>query len=100
MKNCFQIEVRMMNDQMIEVTRMFSKPAFKSRTTSDVIFGPDLSDVTKLTPFPFISDLLFRIDEMGIDEKVDRFKRIDRLISDLIVTTKEATSHLNHFYQL
>ena len=93
----------MMNDQMLEVTRMFSKPSFRSevgRTTNDVIFGQDLNDVTNLTPFPFISDLLFRIDEIGIDERMDRFKKIVRRISDLIVTTEEAASHLNHFHQL
>ena len=88
----------MINDQMMEVTRIFSEPK-----SADVIvhnnpfFSPSHDDLWKLQPFPLITRLMDRINEIGIDEKVDRFQKIVRHVSDLMIMTQAATKHLREF---
>ena len=85
----------MMNDQMMEVTRMF-----RDSTGSDVIFGPDPDDAWSLVPFPVIATLLHRVDDVLIEQRLERFREIARHVSDLRGVAESAASHLNNFQSL
>lgn len=87
--------VRMINDQMLEVSRMFRDAA-----GNGIIFGPTPDDVWTLVPFPAISELLNRIDEVLIDERLERFDQVSRKFSDLLNRSKMAAAHLNRFHNL
>jgi len=58
---------------------------------------PGRDDLLKLQPFPLITRLMEKINEIGMDEKIDRFQKIVRHISDLMIMTQAATKHLREF---
>ena len=67
-------ELRRVNDQMIKVERAFiySYGLPGRRLVRHVIFAPSKYNVYGSSSFPGVSDILFKLDETGDEDEVDR----------------------------
>ena len=96
------IEVRMMNDQIMEVQRSFvSKIGIPfSRGAKNVIFGPSIFEKFARNTFPGIRNILYRIQELEIGQRAERLAILRRHLSDLMIVIHQAALHLKHFHDL
>ena len=67
-------ELRRLNDQMIKTERAFiySYGLPGRRLVRHVIFAPSKYNAYGSSSFPGVSDILFKVDETGDEDEVDR----------------------------
>ena len=96
------MELRMINDQMMQLERVFMMPAgLPGRPdVRNAIFAPGKFNSYAGAAFPGISDLLHEIDGLDSEAKKDRWKDIRRHVSDLMIMIKEAARFLRPVEQI
>ena len=96
------MELRMINDQMMQLERVFLMPAgLPGRPdVRNAIFAPGKFNSYAGAAFPGISDLLHEIDDLDTVAKSARWKEIRRHVSDLMIMIQEAARFLNPVEQI
>ena len=96
------MELRMINDQMMQLERVFMMPAgLPGRPdVRNAIFAPGKFNSYAGAAFPGISDLLHEIDGLDTEAKKDRWKEIRKHVSDLMIMIKEAARFLRPVEQI
>ncbi len=90
------MRLRMINDQLMELERVFLIPeGLPDRPeTRHAIFAPAKFNKYGSSAFPGISDLLHEVDRLRGDEKTDRWEKIKKHISDLMILVQSAKAFL------
>ncbi len=90
------VQVRILNDQLMQLERVFIIPGgLPDRPESrHAIFAPAKFNKYGASAFPGLLDLLHEVDELNEDEKKERWERIKRHVSDLMIMIKSASDFL------
>ena len=101
-ENSDPMELRMANDQMMQLERVFNMPSgIPGRPEiRNAIFAPSKFNSYGGAAFPGISDLLHEIDDLEPEEKSKRWKELKRHVSDLMIMVNEAARFLNPVYEI
>ena len=94
--------MRMINDQMMGVERVFVIPGGlpERPDTRHAIFAPAKFNAYGASAFPGISDLSFEIEKLTGQAKLDRWEEIKKHLSDLMIIVKSAAAYLKPLDQI
>ena len=88
--------IRIVNDQMMQLERIFVFPAgLPDRPdTRHAVFAPSKFNKYGASAFPGISDLLHEIDRLSEEERKKRWEEIKKHLSDLMIMVQSAEQFL------
>jgi hypothetical protein len=94
------MELRMINDQLMQLERVFIIPSgLPGRPeTRHSIFAPAKFDKYGASAFPGVSDLIHEIEKLRGDEKKERWEQVKKHTSDLMIIVQSATAYLMPTY--
>ena len=98
------ISVRMVNDQIMQVEKIFLMPngiPMHNSTKHALFATPTFSHTeSSLATFPGIADLLYKLDKLSVEEQSRRKEALRKHVSDLTIMIHQATLHLSEFHVL
>ncbi len=90
------LEGRIFNDQLMLLDRAFIIPEGLPDRPADrhAIFAPSKYNKYGSSSFPGIADLTHEIEKLGDEERAERWERVRRHLSDLMIIVRSAASFL------
>jgi len=96
-KTLSPLKLRALNDQIMLLERTFLLPEGLPGRASirHALFSPSKFNSYGGAAFPGISDLLHEVDKLDTDQRKERFKDIQKHLSDLMIVLRQAASWLS-----